>query len=27
MEKIRNEPDCPPNYFKWMTGILGAKKE
>jgi outer membrane protein assembly factor BamD (BamD/ComL family) len=27
MEKIRNEPDCPPSYFQWITGMFGAKKE
>ena len=27
MEKIRNEPDEPPNYFKWLTGMFGSKRE
>jgi TolA-binding protein len=27
LEKIRSEPDVPPNYFKWMTGMFEAKKE
>ncbi len=27
LEKIRNEPDVPPNYFKWLTGMFESKKE
>ena len=27
LEKIRNEPDEPPNYFKWVTGMFEAKKD
>jgi len=27
IEAIRNEPDVPPNYFKWLTGMFGSKKE
>jgi TolA-binding protein len=27
LEAIRNEPDVPPNYFKWLTGMFGSKKE
>jgi outer membrane protein assembly factor BamD (BamD/ComL family) len=27
MEKIRNEPDVPPNYFKWLTGMFESKKD
>ena len=26
MEKIRNVPDSPPNYFKWLTDPFGTKK-
>ena len=26
LEKIRNEPDVPPNYFKWLTGMFESKK-
>ena len=26
MEEIRNEPDEPPNHFKWLTGLFGKGK-
>ena len=27
LEQIRNEPDVPPSYFKWITGVFQAKKD
>ena len=27
MEKIRNEPDEPPNHFKWLTELFESKKQ
>ena len=26
MEKIRNEPDEPPNHFEWLTGLLRSRR-
>ena len=27
MEKIRNEPDSPPNHFTWLTGLFGIEED
>ncbi len=27
LEQIRNEPDLPPNHFKWLTGIFESEKK
>jgi outer membrane protein assembly factor BamD (BamD/ComL family) len=27
IEKIRNEPDSPPNHFKWLTDMFDSKRD